>query len=379
MLELYTINFTDFRLRLDCRRKHRWRSLARLTVDVAAIRCGAFFCLGGTMSITDLALQNLLSPMVLFFVVGFVVALAKSDLTVPDAVSKLLALYLLMSIGFRGGAEVAHYGFTGQLVATISAGILLSFAMPFLAYFILKKTSRLSAIDAAAVAGHYGSISAVTFAAVTGALIQLSLPFEGYLVAVAAAMETPAIMSALFLARRHRKQPANSAENPGGDNLWREVMLNGSVVTLLGAFVVGMASGQNGLVMLKPFLVDLFPGFLCLFLLDMGLVAGRGLQHGRKNLTISLGMFAIFMPLIGASLGAAFAIVIGLSAGGTAVLMTLAASASYIAVPAALRMALPEANAAISLTMSLGITFPFNLVLGIPLYIGVANRIAGTS
>jgi len=379
MLELYTINFTDFRLRLDCRRKRRWRSLVRLTVDVAAICCGAFFCLGGIMSITDLALQNLLSPMVLFFVVGFVVALAKSDLTVPDAVSKLLSLYLLMSIGFRGGAEVAHYGFTVQLVATISAGILLSFAMPFLAYFILKKTSRLSAIDAAAVAGHYGSISAVTFAAVTGALIQLSLPFEGYLVAVAAAMETPAIMSALFLARRHRKQTSNSAEKPGGDNLWREVMLNGSVVTLLGAFVVGMASGQNGLVMLKPFLVDLFPGFLCLFLLDMGLVAGRGLQHGRKNLTISLGLFAIFMPLIGASLGAAFAIVIGLSAGGTAVLMTLAASASYIAVPAALRMALPEANAAISLTMSLGITFPFNLVLGIPLYIGVANRLAGAN
>lgn len=325
------------------------------------------------MSIADLAVQNLLSPTVLFFVVGFVVALARSDLTIPDAVAKLLSLYLLMSIGFRGGAEVAHFGLNGQLVATIGAGILLSFAMPFLAYFILQKTSRLSAIDAAAVAGHYGSISAVTFAAVTGALNQLSMPFEGYMVAVAAAMETPAIMAALYLARPHRKK----SDDAGGGDLWREVMLNGSVVTLLGAFVVGMASGQNGLATLKPFLVDLFPGFLCLFLLDMGLVAGRGLQHGRKYLTISLGAFAFFMPLIGAMLAAPMAMAIGLSAGGTAVLMTLAASASYIAVPAALRLALPEANAAISLTMALGLTFPFNLVLGIPLYIAIANRLAG--
>ena len=151
------------------------------------------------MTLADLALQNLLSPMVLFFVVGLLAAFAKSDLTVPEPVAKLLSLYLLMSIGFRGGAEVTHHGLTAQLAGTIGAGILLSFAMPFLAYAILKRTSRLSAVDAAAVAGHYGSISAVTFAAVTGALNQLSMPFEGYMVAVAAAMETPAIMAALVV------------------------------------------------------------------------------------------------------------------------------------------------------------------------------------
>jgi len=324
------------------------------------------------MTLTDIAFQNLLSPMVLFFVVGLFAAFAKSDLTVPEPVAKLLSLYLLMSIGFRGGAEVAHHGFTAQLLASIAAGVAMSFAIPFLAYAILIRISRLSSIDAAAVAGHYGSISAVTFAAVTGALGQLTLPFEGYMVAVAAAMETPAIMSALSLARPHRDR----ATSTNGHSVWREVLLNGSVVTLLGAFVVGMMTGQRGLMTVKAFLVDLFPGFLCLFLLDMGLVAGRGLQHGRKYLTMALGAFAVLMPLIGATIAAALAIMIGLTAGGSAVLMTLAASASYIAVPAALRLALPEANPAIPLTMSLGVTFPFNLLFGIPLYIAAASVIA---
>ncbi|MFZ4808699.1 MAG: sodium-dependent bicarbonate transport family permease [Hyphomicrobiaceae bacterium] len=324
------------------------------------------------MPLAELAAQNLTSPMVLFFVLGLAAAFARSDLSVPEPVAKLISLYLLMSIGFRGGVEVAHYGLNGRLVATIAAGIALSFATPILAYAILMRTSRLSAIDAAAVAGHYGSISAVTFAAVTGALVQLGVPFEGYMVAVAAAMETPAIVAALQLARPHRKQ----VEQAGGPSVWREVLLNGSVVMLVGAFFVGMISGPSGLATVKPFLIDLFPGFLCLFLLDMGLVAGRGLRHGRKHLTPSLGAFAILMPLIGAGIAAVLSVAIGLSAGGTAVMMTLAASASYIAVPAALRLALPAANPAISLTMSLGVTFPFNLVVGIPLYISIASALA---
>lgn len=324
------------------------------------------------MTLTELAVQNLISPMVLFFVVGLFAAFARSDLTVPEPVAKLLSLYLLMSIGFRGGAEVAHHGLTTQLLGTIAAGIVLSFATPFVAYVLLQRTSRLSPIDSAAVAGHYGSISAVTFAAITGALNQISLPFEGYMVAVAAAMETPAIVAALQLARPHREPNASA----NGRGVWREVLLNGSVVTLIGAFVVGMITGQRGLATVKPFLVDLFPGFLCLFLLDMGLVAGRGLEQGRKYLTPSLGVFAVLMPLLGASAAAGLALVLGLSTGGAAVLMTLAASASYIAVPAALRLALPEANPAIPLTMSLGVTFPFNLLLGIPLYIAAASAIA---
>ena len=323
------------------------------------------------MTLTGLAIQNLASPMVLFFVLGLIAAFARSDLSVPESVAKFLALYLLMSIGFRGGAEVAHHGLTGQLMATILAGIALSFAIPPLAFVLLRATTRLKPVDAAAVAAHYGSISAVTFAAVTGALNLLSLPFEGYMVAVAAAMETPAIMSALGLARPHRAPSALS----NGHSVWREVLLNGSVVILLGAFVVGMITGGRGLATLKPFLIDLFPGFLCLFLLDMGLVAGRGLKNGRQHMSPALVLFAVVMPLIGASIAAVLSLAIGLSVGGTAVFMTLAASASYIAVPAALRLALPEANPAISLTMSLGVTFPFNLMLGIPLYIAVASMI----
>ena len=325
------------------------------------------------MSLFDLASQNLLSPMVLFFVLGLLAAVARSDLSIPEAVAKLLALYLMMSIGFRGGAEVGHHGLTAKLGAAVAAGVALSFLTPVAAFAVLRLVSRLGTVDAAAVAAHYGSISAVTLVAVTGVLTQMGVPFEGYLIAVAAAMETPAILSALLLARRGNGGAAGARTS----DLVREIGLNGSVVMLLGAFVIGAITGTRGMTMLKPFLVDPFAGFLCLFLLDMGLVAGRGLKPGLKHLSPALVGFAIVMPLIGGGVAALLAMAIGLSPGGTAVFMTLAASASYIAVPAALRLALPEANPAIALTLSLGVTFPFNLVLGIPLYVAAATWLTG--
>ena len=325
------------------------------------------------MSLFDLASQNLLSPMVLFFVLGLLAAVARSDLSIPEAVAKLLALYLMMSIGFRGGAEVGHHGLTAKLGAAVAAGVALSFLTPVAAFAVLRLVSRLGTVDAAAVAAHYGSISAVTLVAVTGVLTQMGVPFEGYLIAVAAAMETPAILSALLLARRGN----GGASGARTSDLVREIGLNGSVVMLLGAFVIGAITGTRGMTMLKPFLVDPFAGFLCLFLLDMGLVAGRGLKPGLKHLSPALVGFAIVMPLIGGGVAALLAMAIGLSPGGTAVFMTLAASASSIAVPAALRLALPEANPAIALTLSLGVTFPFNLVLGIPLYVAAATWLTG--
>jgi hypothetical protein len=321
----------------------------------------------------DLALQNILSPMVLFFVLGVAAALARSDLAIPEPVAKLLALYLLMSIGFRGGVEVAHQGIDGTMIATIAAGVVLSFAIPFLAYLILRTATRLDAVNAAAVAAHYGSISAVTFVAVTGMLGQLGIAWDGYMVAVGAAMETPAIVAALLIARG-RSDSGSPGQSRGA--LLREIALNGSIVVLLGAFVIGALTGARGAAMLKPFLNDAFAGVLCLFLLDMGLVAGRGLAQGKRHLSLPVTAFGVVMPLIGGTIAGGLAYAIGLSAGSTAVLITLAASASYIAVPAAMRLALPQANPAVALTLSLGITFPFNLLVGIPLYIALAGHIA---
>lgn len=309
--------------------------------------------------------------MVLFFGLGLIAALLRSELGLPEQITKFLALYLLMSIGFRGGAEVAHHGFSSLLVMTMAAGVLLSATVPIIAYVILRRVCRLNPVDAAAVAGHYGSISAVTFLAVTGALNQLSIPFDGWLVAVAAAMETPAIFTALMIAHGRSHDAAASERS-----VVRDIALHGSIVMLIGAFGIGLISGQNGMTLLKPFIGDLFPGLLCLFLLDLGLVAGRWLARGWRELSPTTTAFGLVMPLIGAALASVVAMALGLSSGSAAVLITLTASASYIAAPAAMRLALPSANPAIALTLSLGITFPFNLIVGIPLYIALATHLA---
>ena len=242
--------------------------------------------------------------------------------------------------------------------------MILSAAIPLVAFRLLMLTSTLPRVDAAAVAAHYGSISIVTFLAATQALEMNGIKFEGYMVAVAAAMETPAIVAALWLAR---------AGEPRMDlTTLREVMLNGSIVMLIGSFLIGIATGADGLKAIAAFIIDPFKGILCLFLLDMGIIAGRGLREGRKNLTLPVVLFGLYMPLVGGALGALASWLVGLSLGSTALMITLAASASYIAVPAALRLALPEARPAIYLPLSLGVTFPFNLTLGIPLYVAAA-------
>lgn len=314
-----------------------------------------------------LASDNLLSPVILSFVLGLGAALARSDLSVPEAAAKAMSLYLLFAIGFKGGASVAAHGIGGRLLGAVAVGIVLSFALPFVAYWVLRVLTRLSALDAAAVAGHYGSISIVTFVAATSVLADRGIEAEGYMVAVAAAMEAPAILSALYLAARG----AGGGGRIDG-TLLREVMLNGSIVLLVGSFVIGAATGAEGLAQISSFIVAPFTGVLCLFLLDMGLVAGRGLRGARGAIGGGAVLFGLVMPLIGATAGLAGALAIGLGPGGTVLMMTLAASASYIAVPAAMRVALPEADPGIYLTLSLGVTFPFNLTIGIPVYVAVA-------
>ncbi len=321
--------------------------------------------------ILSLAGDNLVSPIILSFVLGLVAALARSDLSVPEAAAKAMSLYLLFAIGFKGGVGVARHGADGTLILALLAGVILSLALPLLAFGLLRAMTRLSALDRAAVAAHYGSISIVTFVAATSVLAAQGIPAEGYMVAVAAAMEAPAILVALWLAARS----GSRAEGDGG--LVREVMLNGSIVLLVGAFLIGLATGEEGFARISSFIDAPFQGVLCLFLLDMGLVAGRGLRESRGVLTAGAIAFGILMPLAGSVLGLGAALAIGLSPGGAMLLAVLSASASYIAVPAAMRVALPEANPAVYLTLSLGVTFPFNLTLGIPLYLAAARAVTG--
>jgi hypothetical protein len=321
--------------------------------------------------ILALAADNLLSPIILSFALGLAAALARSDLSIPEAVAKGLSIYLLFAIGFKGGASVASHGIDLTLGLSLLAGLVLSFALPFAAYALLRAMTALSATDAAATAAHYGSISIVTFVAATSVLASQGIAAEGYMVAVAAVMEAPAILSALWLVAR------NSGGAQMDATLWREILLNGSIVLLTGAFLIGWATGADGLAEIESFIVAPFKGVLCLFLLDMGLVAGRGLRQSRGAVRPGAVAFGLIMPPIGAAAGLAAALLLGLSTGGAVLMMTLAASASYIAVPAAMRVALPEANPSVYLTLSLGVTFPFNLVLGIPLYVAVATWATG--
>ena len=321
--------------------------------------------------ILSLAATNLLSPIILSFALGVAAALARSDLNIPEAVAKGMSIYLLFAIGFKGGVSVADHGLDATLGLSLLAGIVLSAVLPLIAFALLQVLGNLSRLDAAAVAAHYGSISIVTFVAGTSVLEGSGIAAEGYMVAVAAAMEAPAILSALWLISR------------GGDSrrmdgeLIREIMLNGSIVLLVGSFVIGWITGVDGLTKIEAFIVSPFQGVLCLFLLDMGLVAGRGLRGGSGVLKPGVLAFGMVMPLIGATLGLGTGLLLGVSTGGIALFMVLSASASYIAVPAAMRVAVPEANPSIYLTLSLGATFPFNLTLGLPIYVAVASAVTG--
>ena len=320
------------------------------------------------MGLFDLAVANLISPPILFFALGLGAAMVRSDLVVPEAVAKALSIYLIMAIGFKGGVEMASSSLADAALA-IGAGIVLSFAIPFISFGLLRATSRTGRTDAAAIAAHYGSISIVTFIAASDAGAALGLAAAGFMVAVAAAMEAPAIFSGLMLAGKQ--------EGQSGRELVRDVAFNGSIVLLIGAFLIGWATGDSGRLVVEPFFYDIFRGVLCLFLLDMGLVAGRGLVRQAGDIRFPVILHGLYMPLIGAALGLIAAMLIGMEPGSGALLMTLSASASYIAVPAAMRLALPKAKPAISLTLSLGITFPFNLIFGIPLYYAVAGMMLG--
>lgn len=316
-------------------------------------------------------LQTFTSPVVLFFVLGLLAAFARSDLAIPEALAKGMSLYLMAAIGLKGGVAVSKSGIDATVLAALGAGIAASFLLPFLANFLLRSFGRLDRSNAGAVAAHYGSVSVVTFVTAVEILEARGQPPGGYMVAVMAAMETPAILTGLLLARG-----LGSAGGQRTGEMLHEVFLNASVVLLLGAFAIGMIAGVQGFAEVSPFFEAGFKGVLCLFLLDMGLIAARRIMDARA-VTWRLAAIAIALPLVNGIIGTALGTLIGLDVGSSAAFGVLCASASYIAVPAAMRLALPEADPGIYLTMSLSITFPFNVLVNIGLIGSYAGMLAG--
>lgn len=319
----------------------------------------------------ETGIAALMSPMILFFVLGGFAGLVRSDLSVPEPIGKAMSLYLMAAIGLKGGIQVMQSGFSADIVVALAAGIALSLLLPIPAFALLRKAGGLDRINAGAIAAHYGSVSVVTFVTGTEILSALAMPAAGYMVAVMAAMETPAIVMGLLLARGALAPGARAS----GPSLWHETFLNGSVVLLVGAFLIGLAVGKDGATPVMPFFETGFRGVLCLFLLDMGLIAARRLRETR-NLTWRLVTLGMALPIMQGTLGVLTGSVVGLEPGSAAALGILAASASYIAVPAVMRMSLPQADPGMSLGMALAVTFPFNVTLGIPLYATLAAWIA---
>ena len=322
---------------------------------------------------SSLVLQNLLSAPVLFFFLGSLAVLVGSDLEIPAPLPKLFSLYLLLAIGFKGGMELACSGLEPHVLLTIGAAVLMSLLIP-LSSFVLLRT-QLDSYNAAAVAASYGSISAVTFITAESFLTVLEVSFDGFMVAALALMESPAIVVGVLLARLAAPgEEENSGEFRRRD-LLREAFLNGSVFLLIGSLLIGYAVAAfspSGVERMDPFTEKLFYGALCFFLLDMGIVAAQRLRDLRKAGPFLIG-FAIFAPVLHALLGLVLARLLGLNQGDALLFMVLCASASYIAVPAAMRMTVPQANPSFYISSALGITFPFNVVVGIPAYMALAR------
>ena len=323
------------------------------------------------MTPMELASANLLSPIVLSFVLGALTVALRSDFRLPEHVFDGLTIYLMLAIGLKGGVQLGEADLA-QIAPFAAVAVVLSLAIPLWCFFVLRSLMRFSVADAAALAAHYGSVSAVTFIAVLAFLENAGIRYEGFSAALLAIMEAPGIVVAIVLAR---------VSGRGGEaqGLWRIVAAVGSgksMVLLIGGLCIGWIVGDSGFATVKPFFVGLFPGALCLFLLELGrLVALRAGEL--RHVGARVAVFAIGAPVVQGLAGVALGWAAGLSLGGTVVLATLAASASYIAAPAAVRIALPQANPAIYLTASLAITFPFNLVLGIPIFLAASRFVLG--
>jgi hypothetical protein len=321
----------------------------------------------------DIVVSNLLSPIVLAFLLGVTATLVRSDLEFPAALYRALSIYLLFAIGLKGGAALAATPLR-EIALPLAVTIALGIITPLTAFAVLHWIGRIDRVNSAAIAAHYGSVSAVTFLAAEAVGQAMDVFVEGYMPALLAVLEVPAIIVALLLAGRAAAPDAARVAGGRGAAL-REVITGHSIILLVGGIIVGLVADPGGLRTIEPFFVTLFPGALTLFLLDMGMAAARRLKDLRRIGAFLLG-FGIAMPVVHGLLGVWAGQAAGLSMGGSAVLGAMVGSASYIAAPAAVRIALPGANPSFYLTAALGITFPFNLTIGIPLYYSFAAWLA---
>ena len=338
--------------------------------------------------IEKIQMQNLLDPAILFFLLGVIAGAIKSNLEIPPAISRFLSLYLLMALGLKGGFALSQSGLTANVGISLAAAMVLAIFIPLMGYWFLRRF--VTGFDAAAVAATYGSVSAVTFVTAVQYLENQHIDYGGHMAAAMALMESPAIILAVVLANtlRQKQTPpivslgAGIAGLSGKPNqqsvsigkILHESFTDGAQLLLLGAMVVGIMTGDTGKAAMEPFSGDLFKGMLSFFLLDMGLMAARNLPQV-KDKSPALISYAVIGPIIHASLALGLAFVLNLPAGDGSLLMVLAASASYIAVPAVLRFALPEANPSLYFGLSLGITFPLNILFGIPAYVSIAQSV----
>lgn len=323
------------------------------------------------MELIDSILSNFLHPPVLFFVLGLLAVVVKSDLEIPPAIGKFLSLYLLFDIGVKGGEELFHSGFSPLVLKVMAVCVVLSFCTPFVCYKILRW--KLDTVNAGAIAATYGSISAVTFITASSFLSAHNIPFSGFMVASMALMESPAVIAGLMIIKSRIKDENGKAERRKRD-LIHEAFTNGSVFLLVGSLVIGYISGNAGEAELKPFVSDIFKGMLSLYMLDMGIIAGSKLSSLKQSAWF-LSSFALLYPICASLLGIGLAKMLGLELGNALLLAVLAASASYIAVPAAMRLAVPQANLSLLLPMSLGVTFSFNVIIGIPIYYLIIEKL----
>ncbi len=318
-----------------------------------------------------------LDPVILFFALGVLARLARSDLRLPEALYETLSIYLLIAIGLKGGAQIAVQPLAALWPVALAA-VALSAAVPLVLYPVLRAGVRLGTADAASIAAHYGSVSVVTFAVAQSALARAGIEPEAFLAMLVALMEAPGIVVGVLLARRGMAREAgpSGVGTSSWGTLLHEVLFGKAVVLLLGGIAIGWIAGPAGLEPIDPVFVGLFKGVLALFLLELGLVAGGRLQDLRRA-GLRLLAFGLIAPPLLALAGGVLGLALGLSVAGVATLATLAASASYIAAPTAMRIAVPQANPSLSIGLALGVTFPFNVLVGIPLYIELAQRAAG--